>query len=319
MNRPVSRTRAAFTLIELLVVIAIIAILAAILFPVFAQAREKARATSCLSNHKQWTGGFLQYIQDYDETFPLAMPYREGLSPAWRWQQIVPVPADWRPGSAAGYIAGNQSVWANSLYVYLKSYGVYTCPSGLEADPFVGGLDGEYASTPNKQLPLVSYTFNGLLHQGTQASVNVPANLPMIWEGNGTDAYKGWITSNPNLRCDGPNNDCVYRPYLKGSNTRDPGNGGRGLMFGSDTQSMWVHTKGLNIGYSDGHVKWIPTGRVTSANYTSASAPTTDAYRDPMATYNEKGNWWFYWTDNAGAEFACLFRPDYNFVDKDCN
>src|SRR6059058_2594607 len=66
----VSRQRRGFTLIELLVVIAIIAILAAILFPVFAKAREKARATSCLSNTKQLGAGLLMYIQDYDERMP---------------------------------------------------------------------------------------------------------------------------------------------------------------------------------------------------------------------------------------------------------
>ena len=64
------RTRRGFTLIELLVVVAIIAILAAILFPVFAQAREKARTASCLNNQKQISLGIMQYTQDYDETFP---------------------------------------------------------------------------------------------------------------------------------------------------------------------------------------------------------------------------------------------------------
>jgi len=67
------RRREGFTLIELLVVIAIIAILAAILFPVFAQAREKARAASCLSNNKQIALAFGMYKQDYDETYAPAV------------------------------------------------------------------------------------------------------------------------------------------------------------------------------------------------------------------------------------------------------
>jgi len=83
------KTQYGFTLIELLVVIAIIAILAAILFPVFAQARESARMTSCLSNEHQISLGILQYVQDYDESFPLdrydwpAVPYtwREAVQP----------------------------------------------------------------------------------------------------------------------------------------------------------------------------------------------------------------------------------------------
>jgi prepilin-type N-terminal cleavage/methylation domain-containing protein/prepilin-type processing-associated H-X9-DG protein len=86
MSSSPSRTRqSGFTLIELLVVIAIIAILAAILFPVFAQAREKARASTCLSNQKQIALGISMYAQDYDETFPY--PYFQ-VTDQW-WQDMV--------------------------------------------------------------------------------------------------------------------------------------------------------------------------------------------------------------------------------------
>jgi len=76
-----TRSRSGFTLIELLVVIAIIAILAAILFPVFAQAREKARQASCESNEKQIGLAITQYVQDYDETYmPATLSPRQALS-----------------------------------------------------------------------------------------------------------------------------------------------------------------------------------------------------------------------------------------------
>ena len=71
-TRNIVKSNKAFTLIELLVVIAIIAILAAILFPVFAQAREKARQTSCMSNERQLGLAVVQYVQDNDEMMPLA-------------------------------------------------------------------------------------------------------------------------------------------------------------------------------------------------------------------------------------------------------
>jgi prepilin-type N-terminal cleavage/methylation domain-containing protein len=75
------RKRTGFTLIELLVVIAIIAILAAILFPVFARARENARRSLCQSNSKQLGLGMMQYTQDYDEKFPAWWGYTDGSSP----------------------------------------------------------------------------------------------------------------------------------------------------------------------------------------------------------------------------------------------
>src|SRR4051812_38101473 len=93
-------SRLGFTLIELLVVIAIIAILAAILFPVFARARENARRSSCQSNEKQVGLGFKQYIQDYDEKYPL--------------------------GSGGG---GTNVGWAENIQSYLRSTQIYQCPS----------------------------------------------------------------------------------------------------------------------------------------------------------------------------------------------
>src|SRR5258706_7320512 len=92
-------SRRAFTLIELLVVIAIIAILAAILFPVFAQAREKARATSCLSNLKQSGLAYAMYTQDYDETTPL----QKSNDP-------------------------NGGYWYNLIQPYVKNWGLMLCP-----------------------------------------------------------------------------------------------------------------------------------------------------------------------------------------------
>jgi len=119
----------AFTLIELLVVIAIIAILAAILFPVFAKVREKARMTSCLSNEKQLGLGVTQYVQDNDELFPCG-----------------------NKGDGAG--------WAGQIYPYVKSVAVYHCPDdsgtggGIESYGISSNLTASGRMQSNDNTPL---------------------------------------------------------------------------------------------------------------------------------------------------------------------
>src|SRR5579862_2012768 len=110
--RPV---RFGFTLIELLVVLAIIAILAAILFPVFAQAREKARATACLSNEKQIGLGIQAYAQDYDDTSPPYETLVPGVSATYWDVQIT---------------AAGSDPTHSLLYPYTHGYVIQDCPDG---------------------------------------------------------------------------------------------------------------------------------------------------------------------------------------------
>jgi prepilin-type N-terminal cleavage/methylation domain-containing protein/prepilin-type processing-associated H-X9-DG protein len=123
-----SRRRSGFTLIELLVVIAIIAILAAILFPVFARAREKARQNTCLSNVKQLTLGFLMYTGDYDGYYPL------GLA-----------------GQGGGWNTG--PTWRGLIYPYVKNVGIYRCPSQSSAPNSSTALDDIPGSNPLQKFP----------------------------------------------------------------------------------------------------------------------------------------------------------------------
>lgn len=141
--------RRGFTLIELLVVIAIIAILAAILFPVFAQAREAARKISCLSHAKQMGTAISMYKQDFDETYPQAYYYINDNN------------------SGAGY-----SQWSGMIQPYAKNWGMFVCPSdkvkGLAPTNFVGNNLG-FGTPPGQtsqnavqdiQAPRLSYTAN---------------------------------------------------------------------------------------------------------------------------------------------------------------
>jgi prepilin-type N-terminal cleavage/methylation domain-containing protein/prepilin-type processing-associated H-X9-DG protein len=115
-------SRRGFTLIELLVVIAIIAILAAILFPVFAKAREKARQTSCLNNIKQLSLGMIMYAQDYDETFT-SIGYANDL---WYDASLGAFNSNNQANPSAGQ---NYHGWATVILPYIKNTQIYLCPS----------------------------------------------------------------------------------------------------------------------------------------------------------------------------------------------
>jgi prepilin-type N-terminal cleavage/methylation domain-containing protein/prepilin-type processing-associated H-X9-DG protein len=207
----------AFTLIELLVVIAIIAILAAILFPVFAQAREKARQTSCLSNEKQIALGFLQYFQDYDEQFPL--------------------------------IRGTVS-WVYTVQPYMKSTQILRCPDDTSQN-WTTPLPGATA------VRATSYNLNGYLAPATPT------------------------TSNPNPA---PNPYCnlagIQKPasviFLAESSTNfaenyfhahiwDPPTSTRHWLTDRnipDDVATDIHAGGSNVGYLDGHAKWVKWSQV---------------------------------------------------------
>lgn len=162
-NRQTNRPRAGFTLIELLVVIAIIAILAAILFPVFAQAREKARAISCLSNNKQYALATLMYTQDYDETLPYAVYNVPDLFCVATFYQIV------QP--------------------YVKNHQITQCPSDAQAIKVADLVGAPCADTPPYTSYVVNFSVlpNGFI-PGTSAvplaAIPKPSETMMTFDGN---------------------------------------------------------------------------------------------------------------------------------------
>jgi prepilin-type N-terminal cleavage/methylation domain-containing protein/prepilin-type processing-associated H-X9-DG protein len=251
--------RRGFTLIELLVVIAIIAILAAILFPVFAQAREKARAAGCTSNLKQIGTALMMYIQDYDETFPFANDFG---NPQFK---IVGSP-----------VQGGFLYWGDLIFPYVKNGGqsgftgggtgnygpVQRCPS--QADWFTGyAFNINLGYFPGNQLGGIR---TGAIYEGVKlAAINRPADLIALLENsvtyaylrNGLDAYQDnhnsslqiayrWFPTNANVQL------CMTQ-FNWPESAALAGRPGRGFVSGR-------HNGGTNCVFTDGHVKWIRTG-----------------------------------------------------------
>jgi len=227
--------KSAFTLIELLVVIAIIAILAAILFPVFAQAREKARQTTCLSNTKQITLAMTMYAQDADETFPPGRYFFGG--DAWAWDHYIESYAQ-SAGSTA-YGIGNQP--------YL------TCPSDtitrnlyLGKEPAKRSYATTQNNTPGADMAWYAETYTGsfYLSEGRAlAEFKAPANTILMAE---APLKVNRIGHNTGHRVASPNAQAVDNPSLKPS-----------------------HNGGWNYGFADGHSKWFrPEQTSTTAGVT---------------------------------------------------
>ena len=236
--------RRGFTLIELLVVIAIIAILAAILFPVFARAREKARQASCVSNLKQIGLAMQMYASDYDERCP----------PTWGW-----VPADWVP-EQGNWFTGF-FMWDVYLYPYVKmgskaagstrmqSHGVWMCPSGLTSSQ---GHARNYGANQNVfgYLNMDTATYGtGFTAPLSLASVAKPAEC-IAYLDSGVYASSYSIVEYPQ--------PALW--YLPGTApagaARWAGAGANGDFMDNDWRNG-RHNGVNNVAYMDGHVKAV--------------------------------------------------------------
>jgi prepilin-type N-terminal cleavage/methylation domain-containing protein/prepilin-type processing-associated H-X9-DG protein len=212
------RPHQGFTLIELLVVIAIIAILAAILFPVFARARENARRASCQSNLKQIGLGFLQYAQDYDERMPV---YQHNAGP--------------QSGPASG--------WAVIIQPYTKSTQIYQCPS----EPTAPGTNPTLAAYTDYSYNLVLGFVSGLTPVGLNiAALTKPTLTVLVADSRGaTSGNAGtWDTG-----FNGTNGASVV---IKGTG------GTMANFFDENPSGgpAQRHLEGQNYAFCDGHVKW---------------------------------------------------------------
>jgi prepilin-type N-terminal cleavage/methylation domain-containing protein/prepilin-type processing-associated H-X9-DG protein len=177
------RARIGFTLIELLVVIAIIAILAAILFPVFARAREKANQASCLSNLKQLELSLLMYVSDNDQSYPRSP---NGLYGANR--DAV---------NNAAYV-----LWPNQIYPYVLNQAMYLCPSDFYIAGSCGGANSGGYAYKGSPMTAGSYGINMMLPGLTAAQIDYPAEMMGLTDANSPEVGPRNSAAHDQICCD---------------------------------------------------------------------------------------------------------------------
>ncbi|MEZ5162144.1 MAG: prepilin-type N-terminal cleavage/methylation domain-containing protein [Fimbriimonadaceae bacterium] len=289
----------AFTLIELLVVIAIIAILAAILFPVFAQAKAAAKKTQGISNTKQLGTSFAIYMTDYDDKHPLASGMSSS-SGAWGMSGWHDVPKDWDPTVPQWYVDRSSTFWANGIFPYVKNKDIFNDPNAKVSDWAGVTLTGREVT--------MSYTFNGLLHAYDGSAVNRPAELMMLSQSFGEFARRGSAFSNPFLLSCGTDASCRYQPQ---SATCAGSPGAWSWLIQLDflaapgAYKQWTHTNGIVATFADTHAKWRKLG--------GAVDQPTDYTRDPFTEYTDTDYGYYSWYDSDYCH-ALLYKPDFDFA-----
>lgn len=292
--------RKAFTLIELLVVIAIIAILAAILFPVFAQAKEAAKKTADLNNIKQHSTSIFLYTTDTDDIMPLQAGAYNG---AWGYNFMKFAPWDWAAsgGGMPARGAYSQGTYMNTIQPYSKSWDVDYAPGAPNLDNFHSAQSATLAAGKKKYN--TTYAYNGFLNSYSASGIAATAQLPMFSGANGYAAGVGVTFANPALTCSVANTPCVYVGYSAScSSTRNGETGAMYTTFGGS--GYWFYSKGQNWGLADGHAKFRKVGA-------TLSPADTDYRTDPWTGYDAQGKAGYYWWDGC---HAWLFRPDFDFV-----
>ncbi len=264
------RKNAAFTLIELLVVIAIIAILAAILFPVFAQAREKARAITCISNLKQIGLGMMMYLQDYDEMYPMNQYYNTVVT---RWDDQH----GWEDMIAPYIKNGELSTNGAGKMVNFGQSGLWHCPDFPDNQSGQYGINNDIASDGD-----CPWTTSWSV--ASDASITAPADAVVIAEKGHNDTTWGFLQfdagewawtdyvspvngqpthdgarydldptgNNPN----GTHGNCDY------TNTT-----GGGTWDGCNLFPRYRHSNQTNVVFCDGHAKSQAEGALSGANW----------------------------------------------------